>query len=539
VSRTGGHAVVEALVAEGVEVVFGIPGTHNLEIYRALGESNIRAVTPRHEQGAGYAADAYTRVSGRPGVVVPTTGPGLTNATTAAATAYADSIPMLLISPGMPRGLVRMDGGWLHEMKDQQAHLEAAVERSIRVESAQEAASAVRQTFTKWRTGRRRPVHIEVPLDVLDGDYQDGEPTAGQAESTQAPSGVTIAGPIPAAAAVAEAARVLAYAESVVVVAGGGARFATSELRELAEALDAPVLTTVNGKGALPETHRLSLGASIRLAEAHRVISDADALLVVGSVLGDDELWGHTVQPGGPVVRVDVEAVQLDKNLAPTHPLHGDAAATLAALRRALPATVRGTLGRKAEELRGRLEEEALRDGRPYAAYHRALREVLPAETVIAGDSAQVSYFGTAHQWPSLRPGQFVYPAGFATLGYGIPAGIGAALAAPGTPVVVMCGDGGVMFTVQEFATAADLGLGLPVVVFNNGGFQEIRQEMRDRGFRPLAVDVRSPDFPLLAQALGGHGGRAHTPEALATAVRDALRRDRPTLIEVPLPITD
>jgi thiamine pyrophosphate-dependent acetolactate synthase large subunit-like protein len=270
-------------------------------------------------------------------------------------------------------------------------------------------------------------------------------------------------------------------------------------------------------------------------------------------VLGDDELWGHTVQPGGPVVRVDVEAVQLDKNLAPTHPLHGDAAATLAALRRALPATVRGTLalrralpatvrgtlGRKAEELRGRLEEEALRDGRPYAAYHRALREVLPAETVIAGDSAQVSYFGTAHQWPSLRPGQFVYPAGFATLGYGIPAGIGAALAAPGTPVVVMCGDGGVMFTVQEFATAADLGLGLPVVVFNNGGFQEIRQEMRDRGFRPLAVDVRSPDFPLLAQALGGHGGRAHTPEALATAVRDALRRDRPTLIEVPLPITD
>ena len=168
-------------------------------------------------------------------------------------------------------------------------------------------------------------------------------------------------------------------------------------------------------------------------------------------MLGDDELWGHTVQPGGPVVRVDVEAVQLDKNLAPTHPLHGDAAATLAALRRALPATVRGTLGRKAEELRGRLEEEALRDGRPYAAYHRALREVLPAETVIAGDSAQVSYFGTAHQWPSLRPGQFVYPAGFddyraflrsqglCTLCFGTsPAPV---VAAP-APVAAPCGNG-------------------------------------------------------------------------------------------------
>lgn len=202
---------------------------------------------------------------------------------------------------------------------------------------------------------------------------------------------------------------------------------------------------SVNGKGILPETHPLSLGAAIRLAEAHRIISGAQALLVVGSVLGDDELWGHTVQASGTVVRI----------------------------------------------------------------------------------------FGTAHQWPSLRPGQFVYPAGYATLGYGIPGGIGAALAAPGTPVVVLAGDGGTMFTIQEFATAVDLGLGLPVVVMNNGGFQEIREGMADRGIQPLAVDVRSPDFPLLGKALGGEGRRADAPAELAAAVTEALEGTVPTLIEV------
>lgn len=523
-STTGGHAVVRALVDHGVDLVFGIPGTHNLEIYRYLADSGIRHVTPRHEQGGGYAADAYARVSGRPGVVITTTGPGLTNATTAAATAYADSIPMLLISPGMPRGMERQDIGWLHEVKDQHAHLEAVVDRSIRVNSAAEAYAAISETFSKWRTSRPRPVHIEVPVDVLEAEY---DPSSLMAPAPAA------AAPIPDRSAVHAAAAALARAESVVMIVGGGARRATREVREVAERLNAPVITTVNGKGILPETHPLSLGASIRLNEAHRIISGAQALLVVGSVLGDDELWGHTVQASGTVVRIDIDERQLDKNLKATHGLHGDAAQTLRLLLDALPPEVGNTLGRRAAELRSACDADAMREGRPFAAYHAALREVLPAETIFAGDSAQVSYFGTAHQWPSLQPGQFVYPAGYATLGYGIPGGIGAALAAPGTPVVVLAGDGGTMFTIQEFATAVDLGLGLPVIVMNNGGFQEIREGMTERGIQPLGVDVRSPDFPLLGKAFGGEGQRVDGPKELAAAVTEALGRTVPTLIEV------
>jgi acetolactate synthase-1/2/3 large subunit len=525
-STSGGHAVARALAENGVDLVFGIPGTHNLEIYRHLQDAGIRHVTPRHEQGGGYAADAYARVSGRPGVVVTTTGPGLTNVTTAAATAYADSIPMLVVSPGMPRGMERKDIGWLHEMKDQHAHLDAAVERSVRVDSAAEAYAAVHETFARWRTGRPRPVHLEVPHDVLEAVY---DPTRLPEPSASAQP------PAPPVDHVEAAAQTLAGAGSVVIIAGGGARHATDELRHLAERLHAPVVTTVNGKGALPETHPLSLGASIRLDAAQQIISAAEALLVVGSVLGDDELWGHTVQPGGPVVRVDIDERQLDKNLVATHRLHGDAAAALRRLLAVLPDEVAGRLGAAAAELRARCEHDADRQGAPFAAYHAALRDALPAETIVAGDSAQVSYYGTAHQWPALRPGQFVYPAGFATLGYGIPGGIGASLAAPGTPVVVLAGDGGTMFTVQELATAVDLGLGLPVVVFNNGGFQEIREGMEHAGIPPFAVDVRSPDFPLLGKALGGEGTRVTGPSELAKEVLAALDRPVPTLIEVPL----
>lgn len=524
-STTGGKVVIDALVAHGVELVFGIPGTHNLELYRHLPGSGIRHVTPRHEQGGGYAADAYARVTGRPSVVLTTSGPGLTNVVTAAATAYADSVPMLLVSPGVPRGMERADVGWLHEMKDQQAHLDAVVDRSIRVSSPEEVATAIAETFARWEVRRPRPVHLEVPVDVLEQRTDD----------TNIDSGATVSREptIPDDDQVAAAGTVLANAGSVVMVVGGGARHATKEIRQAAERLQAPVVTTVNGKGILPEDHPLSAGASIRFDAVHKAISAADALLVVGSVLGDDELWGHTVTTTAPVVRIDVDERQLHKNLAATNPLHGDATATLAALIQCLPSAPAQSAS-TARDLRGACEQEASHLGVPFAAYHQMLQDLLPAEAIISGDSTQVSYSGTAHQWISRQPGQFVYPAGFATLGYGIPGGIGAALAAPDTPVVVVAGDGGTMFSINEFATAVDLALALPVVVFNNTGFAEIREEMDERGIERLGVAVRSPDFPLLGRAFGGEGERVTGPESFRAAITKALARDVPTLIEIP-----
>jgi thiamine pyrophosphate-dependent acetolactate synthase large subunit-like protein len=526
--RSGGFAVVQALRDSGTDLVFGIPGTHNLEIYRHLIDSGIRHIAPRHEQGGGYAADGYARASGRPGVLVTTSGPGLTNACTAAATAYADSVPVLIVSPGVPRGLERADVGWLHEMKDQQAHLDCLVERSIRVTSPQHAYQAITGTFAGWPARRPRPVHVEIPVDVLEEAFDP----ATLATIRVAPYAVRQ----PSADALDRAAAALTGAGSVLVIAGGGSRRAAEPLRELAEWLDALVLTTVNGKGVLPERHPLSLGASLRLSEACRIVEDVDVLLVVGSELGDSDLWGTHVAPSGTVVRVDIDDRQLQKNLGADVALHGDAETVLREVfQRVARGPRRSGLGRQAAALRNRVDAAARVEGGPWRAVHEALVDALPEDTIVAGDSAQVSYFGTVHQWPMSSVGQFLYPTGFATLGYGLPAAIGAKLGCPDRPVIVLAGDGGTMFTVQEFMTAVDQALPIPVIIMNNGGYGEIRDEMRNRGIVEQAVAVRSPDFPALARALGGRGERVADAHHLATAAAAALAADGPTLLELPV----
>jgi len=536
---TGGAAVVRALVANGVDVVFGIPGTHNLEIYRYLTGSPIRHVTPRHEQGAGYAADGYARTTGRPGVCVTTSGPGLTNISTAAATAYADSIPLLVISPGVPRGLERADVGWLHEVKDQQAHMDNLLDRSIRVADAAEAYAAIGETFARWRVERPRPVHIEVPVDVLDGGWDGSTPPAPE------PGEV----PRPDNAALDKAAALLREAGSAVVVLGGGTRGAAGPALRLVEALDAPVLTTMNGKGVVPETHPLAVGAAVRFAVAQRLVADADVALLVGTEWADSDLWGGSVTPRGAVIRVDIDARQLDKNIPATVALHGDAGATLDGLADRLAdrsgpdrdgagpdrdgAGPGGDGAGRAAAARAEVETAALADGAAWRSVQDVLRAALPADTIVAGDSAQVSYYGTAHFWPMGRPGQFLYPVGYATLGYGLPAAIGAKIGNPDRAVITLVGDGGFLFSVQELVTAVEQRLPIPVVVMNNHGFAEIREGMDARGIARLGVDLVTPDFAALGRACGGHGVRLASVDGLSAAVTAALRADGPTVIEV------
>ena len=521
---TGGAAVVDALVAHGVRDVFGIPGTHNLEIYRYLPGSGIRHVVTRHEQGAGYAADGYARVSGRPGVVVTTSGPGITNAVTALATAYADSVPVLAVSPGPPRGTVGRDIGWLHEVKNQQGALDAVTSRSIRVESADEVGDVVADVFEGFSTRRPRPVHLEVPVDVLEGPW------------TRMPRARRpLPGPVRASRrSVEQAAAALAGARRPMVLAGVGAGGATAELRALA-GLGIPVMTTVNGKGVLDESHPSALGASARLGSAHDSLNDADVLLVVGSELGDSDLWGGAIEPGRPrqrtVVRVDLDPGQLHKNVAADLPLTGDAQAVLADLLESLRDKAPGWEGNRARDLRAVLDAEAAKEGGPWEAIQRALSAALPADTVVAGDSSQVTYYGTVHSWPFTPANRLLYPTGYATLGYGLPAAIGAKVAQPDRPVVALFGDGAAMFSIQELVTATEQRLPLPVVIVDNGGYAEIREQMVDRGIEPQAVDLYRPDMPALARAIGAHGVEAASADELGPLAAQALSAGRPTVI--------
>ncbi|GHB28622.1 putative 2-ketoarginine decarboxylase AruI [Streptomyces viridiviolaceus] len=543
---TGGEAVVRALAAHGVTDAFGIPGTHNLELYRHLRPYGIRHTTPRHEQGAGYAADGYARVSGRPGVVVTTTGPALLNIAAAVGQAYSDSVPLLVVSPGMPLRHPRQSTGLLHEMRSQTEALRGVAAFSHRVASVDEIGAAVARAFTLFRTQRPRPVHVEVPLDLM--------------EAAEPVGAVRLAPPVgpavPEPAALGAAAEALWGARRPALILGGGARAASAACLALAEELGAPVVTTANGKGVVDERHPLSLGVSLHLPAVQKSLADADVILAVGTELAESDVWGPLPALTGTLIRVDLDPAQMYAGLPADVALVGDAGPLLEAL---LTAYREGTARQggpgRAGPGRADLPQDGPRRGADPAdvtalrtardnetraqdahrlPYLRAMRRVLAEDAVITSDSAQCCYYGALPHLPLGPEGRYLHPSGFGTLGYALPAAIGAKTACPERQVVGLSGDGGLQFSVQELATAAQLPLPIPVVVFDNGGYGEIREQMAARGDTPAAVDLPSVDLSALARAYGGHGTTVRSPEELADALSEALNTSGPTLITVP-----
>ncbi|UPL16416.1 thiamine pyrophosphate-binding protein [Microbacterium aurugineum] len=521
---TAGRAVLETIRAYGVTAIFGIPGTHNLELYRPLAELGIRAVTNRHEQGSGYGADGWAQQTGLPGVVITTSGPGLQNAMSAIGTAFCESRPLIVLSPGVPLGAEFADVGTLHETKDATAMVGAIAEWSRRVTGAAEAVDAVHDAFALFRTGRPRPVHIEIPLDVLEA------PADVSAEARRSR-------PVPARAsgdpaALAEAADLLLAAKTPVIVAGGGAVDAAHEVTTLAERLGAPVLTTLNGKGVVDEQHALSLGSNLRLAAARTVAEDADVLLVVGSKLGEAELWAPRLEARGSVIRVDISPTQRDKNLAATVGITGDAAAVAEALLAVVPDEARPPRDLTAE--RSAIAAE-MRETAPEAvALAEIIADALPEDAIVAGDSSQIVYLALGSVLQSAHPHSLLYTPTYATLGYGLPAAIGARIAQTEHPVVTVIGDGALMFCVNELVTAVEQRLDVTIVCVDNGGYAEIRQNEVDRGMTPIGVDLVQPDWAALATAFGATGRRVERREDIASSIRAAIAEGGVQLVHLP-----
>jgi acetolactate synthase-1/2/3 large subunit len=518
--RTAGALAVRSLEAHGVELVFGIPGTHNLAIYEALADSGIRHVTPRHEQGAGYAADGYARASGRPGVAVVTTGPAVMNAATSMAQAWSDSVPVLLLAPGMPLAHPAASTGYLHEMLDQQLAMSGVVAHAVRTETHAELARELADAFAAFAGGRPRSRFIEVPLDLL------------PAEADCAPVAAPLRGATrPDPASLAQAADLLAGARRPLVVAGGGAHGARGELAAVLER-GIPVVTTINGKGAVDERHPLALGARLQVAAGRAMVEDADVLVVVGSDLGQGDHWS-TLTPRGRVIRIDIDPAQAHGNVAAEVALIGGAAETLDALLRRLadeePRAEEEWIARRAEA-----DRESAELGGPWAGVAAALEAALSPGDVLTADNAMVAYNGLLGPLRLGAGSRFLFPTGFGTLGYALPAAIGAKLARPDRRVAAVLGDGGIMFTLAELATAAQVGLPLPIVVSLNGGYGEIRKEMDELRFQPLGVELGAPDLPAVARALGGHGVALAGADELGEALEQAFDRPGPTLITVP-----
>ena len=525
---SGGEAVVRALAANGVRVVFGIPGTHNLPIYDHLTSYGITHVTTRHEQGAGYAADAFARVTGQVGVVVTTTGPALLNAAAAAGQSYSDSVPVLVVSPGMPLTHPGAFTGELHEAKDQQAAMAGVVAHSRRASCPADADALVAQCIASCTAGRPRPDHLEIPLDVL---ASEGAVPAQPALAPRQPAMV------PDPDLVTLGASLLASARRPGLVLGGGARGARSALASLAERLGALVVTSANGKGVIPETHPLSLGVGLHLARVQRWLAECDVVLAVGTELAASDFWREPPRVGGRLVRIDVDPAQMVRAQRADVALVGDAAVYAEALVKELGTAAKDSPGFVVDDVRAECRAEAAALGARWQPFLDVVRRSCPADTIFTSDSAMACYYGALGNLAIGEEGRFLHPTGFGTLGYALPAAVGAGVAAPDRPVVALSGDGGFQFSLQELGTASALGRAIVVIVFDNGGYGEIRAEMEARpGRAPLGVDLESPDLVHLAAAYGQHGVVADSPGTLAASLTEALSRPCVTLVQVPEP---
>lgn len=521
--QSTGVYLTRLLKTYGVEVIFGIPGVHTVELYRGLDGSGLRHVTPRHEQGAGFMADGYARASGKPGVCFIISGPGMTNIVTAMGQAYGDSIPMLVISTVNAHGRMGSGEGWLHEMPNQNALVAGVAAFSRTVNRPEELAPALAQAFAVFDSARPRPVHIELPINVMLADAShlpvpDHPPRLGR--------------PAPPARGIAAAADLLNAASAPLILAGGGAVRSAVRLRALAEALDAPVVMTTNARGSLPPDHPLGVSLTPSMPATRALVAGADVVLALGTELGptDYDFYedGGFAIPG-QLIRVDLDPTQIMRGPVPHLGLVGDVAEALAALAPMI-APRPSAMGAKRAHLANAGRAALPPAMRANLTILNLIRDTLP-DALIVGDSTQLVYAGNTAFAAAVPGGYFNSATGFGTLGYGLPAAIGAALGAPGRPVVALVGDGGLQFSVAELASAVEARVPVILMLHDNSGYGEIKSYMQSLGIPPLGVDILTPDLAAIAKACGWQTDRLTHPGQLGPKLQAAAASGVPSLL--------
>lgn len=531
--RTLGERLVEGLSARGVEVVFGIPGVHTIELYRGLADTPIRHITPRHEQSAGFMADGYARASGKPGVAFVITGPGILNTLTAMAQAKADSSPILVISGVNRRASLGQGLGLLHELPDQAAMLRPLCHTETLTDPA-DLGPCLDRAFAAMLGARPGPAHIEIPTDVMGLPCQ---PLAAPAPLPSAPK----ASPLD----LERAAQMLKQAKAPVILAGGGMRHYEAPLRALAEALDAPVIQTTNARG-LMRGHDLTVPASPSLEATRDLIRGADAILALGTEIGPtdyDAYVTHNMPDLSKMIRVDLCTEQLARQAA-FLTIQADAGAVAHALSVMVTANAPANAntnaplretGQKRAAATRRAARAALAELNPDMPHQltivEAIRDALP-RAFIVGDSTQPVYAGNLFYDHDRAGGWFNAATGFGALGFGPGAAIGAAIAWPGVPVVCLIGDGGLQFAPAELIAARDEGLPVTFLVWNNHAYQEIADAMTQAQTKVIGCTPSAFDHEALAKACGiPFAGCGDTPAELRAALLQP--QNGPRLIEI------
>ena len=528
--HTGGEWVVEALRAAGVRHVFGLPGVHNLAIYDALlRQHDIAHILSRHEQGAAFMADGYARASGRPGVVVVTTGPGATNVLTPLVESFAGSQPILALMSDIPAALIGKGLGALHEVPNQIDCFKPVTRWAETVTDGRGIAAAIERAFHLFRTTRPGPIALSLPTDLL----------VGKTERRRA----TLRGSLPTCDArrIEAATKRLRAAKRPLIVAGGGviASDASAELASLAHRLVAPVITSVMGRGAIPESDPLWLGVLPNYRSTKAALEQADVILAVGCRFAHRSTKGLLLnlefKPEQALIHIDIDPSVIGLMHRPAVGIVGDARD---GLRNLLANLGYGSAASEwdADWIRSQRDVRWPRYSAQVDRLIQILRRALDPRAIVVNDQTGLNYWMEWH-FPVLEPRTFLYPVGSATLGYGVPAAIGAKIAHPEKQVLAVLGDGGFMFSVNELATAVKYDLGIVFLVLNDQRYGAIKYLQEGIFGKPYEVDLANPDFPALARAFGAQGVRVDAVDELPEALTRALRHRGPTVLELPMAV--
>jgi len=536
---SGAEAIVRSLKREGVDVIFGIPGGAVLPLYDALYDADIKHVLGRHEQCVAHMADGYARASGKPGVCIATSGPGATNLVTGLATAYMDSSPVIAMTGQVARPMIGRDA---FQEADIVGIVTPITKYCFQLTCVEEIPSVFKSAFTIATTRRPGPVLIDIPVDV--------QREQGDVEFTDK---VDVRGYDPNPPRinhdrVKKAAEVLAEAERPLILAGGGVIWsgAYEELVALAELLSIPVVTTLMGKGSIPEDHPLSLGmiGMHGKAYANYAVVECDVLLAIGTRFSDRTTGRfEEFARGAFKIHVDVDSSEINKNISVDLPIVGDAKEALRLLikelKKAERIKPRGAWLDRVKELKASFERgaEESKPGLKPSAIIKLLNKLLePGKSIIATGVGQNQMWCALH-YVARSPRSFITSGGLGTMGFGFPAALGAKVACPDKVVVDIDGDGSFLMTEQDLATSVSEGIPVVVIILNNSALGMVRQWQHllyRKRFMATSLG-RIPDFVKLAKAFGAEGVSPQSYEELESAVKEAIKSEVTTVIDVPI----
>ena len=523
---TGGEAVYESLRALGVEHVFGIVSIHNIPIYDAIFRGGgITPVSVRHEQGAVHAADGYARATGKLGVAITSTGPGASNGMTGLFEAGFASSPVLMITGQIDTGLYGKGKGVLHEAENQMPMLRTVTRVAESIRRPEEVGEVVVRVARQIRTGRPQPGAIEIPIDV---QYARAEIDIPHMESWPRMA--------PNKTALGTAINLLNEAKRVVIWAGGGvvSSGAAADLVQLAEALGAPVMTTTNGRGSIPEDHPFSVGAFSPQPGMSEMFESADVVLAIGTRFQSAETREFKLNIPGKIIHIDADAGVINRNYQASVAVVGDARLAIATLMRGFEGGAKDPdfLARSCALSASTRQQMLAQIGPDFEAIMNMMRRLLPRDALIVRDATIPAYLWGNRLMPIFEPRTSLNPTSNA-IGPGLPLAIGAAIGT-GKKAVIIQGDGGFMLNLGELSTAVQYNVPIIVCVFNDHGYGILRTlEARAFDGRQFGTELSTPDFAMVARGMGMHGETVAGVSQFEDAFARACKAAGPVLLDI------